>query len=547
MVEYKINDDWVLQRVSKESKSFSQWTKELIETIKKAVGEQNPEIAQELEKSEQNLPEMVEIDNRLQKVHQRLEAYNKGILGNIITSVTDKIEGLITSNLAKTGVLTDKQLDFNLDYLTGKRKTLSSTLYDVAKERGINSEGILYLIKSLPDLESFLYSTSGGKFYRDHTEHQLRVAVLGDFLLEQDLGNGTLLNIISDISEIDKEIIKEEIWWVTGLIHDIGYPLQKLTTSVNWSLINQILKCYPLLDLEISPLEVSLFTQDKSFEEYLKILEEGLTKQAKLLIREGSGANLENFPQPEKVIFQTSKESGHTEYSYTNQIPLDHGVIGAISLLRSLGTPQEIKEKKDELKGYILSAQAIALHNFKDRINDFNFDSNPLNFLLVMIDEMQEWGRPIPVQILDSYFTTEFKKISLLDEVKLIIDDFEWLFAYKNQQAKKLIDFKFQRICDGKQSGFQRLDRGKEFRETEIILQNYNQKEITEQLHFDNDAKKSMIKEMIKTEQQKELQRSKSLELGSKKGSYSLTLDELDEPKISQLVDELESEYKIKI
>ncbi|MCE7745846.1 MAG: hypothetical protein GPJ52_12005, partial [Candidatus Heimdallarchaeota archaeon] len=67
-------------------------------------------------------------------------------------------------------------------------------MYDVAVERGIDSEGILYLIQSLPDLESFLYSTSAGKYYRDHTEHQLRVAVLGDFLLEQDLGRGTLLN-----------------------------------------------------------------------------------------------------------------------------------------------------------------------------------------------------------------------------------------------------------------------------------------------------------------------------------------------------------------
>ncbi len=116
------------------------------------------------------------------------------------------------------------KFDFELEFITVKRRSLSSTLYDVAKERGIDKEGILYLIRTLPDLESFLYSTSVRKYYRDHTEHQLRVAVLGDFLLEQDFGAGSLLSIISDLTELGKPRLKEKIWWVTGLLHDMGIP-----------------------------------------------------------------------------------------------------------------------------------------------------------------------------------------------------------------------------------------------------------------------------------------------------------------------------------
>lgn len=101
------------------------------------------------------------------------------------------------------------------------------------------------------------------------------------------------------------------------------------------------------------------------------------------------------------------------------------------------------------------------------------FDENPLAFLLVLIDEMQEWGRPIPLQIRDSYFTTELKKVALLDEVLLTIDEFTWLMQYKNTDAKKLVKFDFVRACEDKEKAFFRLDRGSTFQETLILLQDY--------------------------------------------------------------------------
>ena len=475
MTDYHINDDWILRRVMGQSTSFSEWVQELMNATQKSLEARNPEAAAEFRKK-RDLLQLKEVDEKLKKIDEKVFAMEKlsglGSLGNFIASTVSTI---VEKSLQKS-LGTD--MEFDLDFITGKRKTLASALYDVTKERGIDSEGILYLIQSLPDLESFLYSTSVKKYYRDHTEHQLRVAVLGDFLLEQDLEQGRLLGIIAELLDVEEELMKEKIWWVAGLIHDIGYPLSKMTTAVNWSLLNQILKCYPQLDLDVVPMEVTL-SRGKLQKEYMSFLEEGLSQKARELIRQGAGFvgsgdgnGGSGLPVPQVHTF-LGGEQGHPEFTFESSIKLDHGVLGALTLLKSIGTPEEIRENEDEYLGYILAARAIALHNFKDKLKDFIFDENPLAFLLVLVDEMQEWGRPIPLQIRDSYFTTEIKKVALLDEILLTIDEFEWMMQYRNTQAKKLIQFDFGRLCEGKKRAFFRLDRGNKFQETTIVLQDF--------------------------------------------------------------------------
>ncbi|NHJ49488.1 MAG: hypothetical protein FK733_16990 [Asgard group archaeon] len=477
MPEYIINDEWILKRVSKGSSSFSDWVNDLVGKVKESIADSHPEKVAELEESKKHLPDLVNLEEKLKKAQDNIKRQSEkikglgsigGIIQNIGAQIESQIKDQLGASLEKSGI---PGMDINVDLLTGKRKSLADALYDVAKDRGIDSEDILYLIKSLPDLESFLYSTSAGKFYRDHTEHQLRVAVLGDFILEQDFGQGTLLNYISDITEIDKHSLKEELWWITGLIHDIGYPLQKMTKSINYSILNQILKCYPMLDLSVIPFEITL--SKENLMPYIEILEENLSKEAKQLIRIGAGLNTNGLPVAQSHNF-VSSSNGHQEYNHSSEIELDHGVIGALSILKNLGTPEEIINKKDEIFGYIKVAQAIALHNFKDKLQDYNFTKNPLAFLLILIDEMQEWGRPISMQFRDSYFTTELKKFTLLDEIHLTIDEYQWLMAFKKMEAKKLINFDFGFYSQSKELAFSRLIRDSDLTETRIVLQDYD-------------------------------------------------------------------------
>lgn len=439
--------------------------------VEKSIDIAPPDIVEKIKK-ESDFADLKNLDKELIKAQKELE--NLGFLGKKITNfgmnLVSKLQKPIQKRIKKK--FNDIEgLDFlaDLDFITGKKKNLSSALYDVSKERGIESKGLLYLIRSLPDLEAFLYSTSAKKYYRDHTEHALRVAVLGDFLLEKDVGQGSLGGLISDLTDLDKKQLKDKFWWITGLIHDIGYPLGKMSSAVNYSLINQLLKCYPTLDLEFAPIDINLAWNGQQ-EEYLKIIEEGLSIEARKLIREGAGFNIKNISAPNTQVF-LQKSKGHPEYEYESPVKLDHGVISALSLLKGLGTPEEIK-KNDEFYGYVLVAKAIAVHNFKASLKDYIFKEQPLAFFLMLIDELQEWGRPIPIQIRDTYFTTELVKVTLLDELQLQLDEkFEWLMKFKNQQAKDLMQFNFNLYSGEKKKSFGRLNSGEIFPRTIINLQ----------------------------------------------------------------------------
>jgi hypothetical protein len=468
MKEYRINDKWILDRVSSQSTSFSTWINTIIDSAEQSLKDVNQEQLEELKKNK-DFTSLKDIDSKLNKAKKELT--KMGDFGGMMSKLGPKISRWVVDSVTKELEGTQAELeglDFDIGLITGERKSLSSALYDVSKDRGIESKGLLYLIKALPDLEAFLYSTSVKNYYRDHTEHALRVAVLGDFLLEQDLGQGILSGVISDLMEIDKNLIKDKIWWVTGLVHDIGYPLGKMATAINYSLVNQLLKCYPTLDIEFIPFEISLSWRGNQ-EEYLKIIEKGLSKEARALIRKGAGfAKINEISRKPHIYLRT--EEGHPEYNYQKNINLDHGVISALSLLNGLGTPEEIRNN-DKFEGYIVTAQAIAVHNFKAQLKEYTFDRQPLAFFLMLIDELQEWGRPIPIQIRDTYFTTELKKVTLLNDVLLNMDEFSWLYQFKNEKAKELMKFDFNFFSKEKKKMFDRLDRGKNFSKTVINLQ----------------------------------------------------------------------------
>lgn len=471
MPDYIINDKWIMDRISSQSTSFNKWISGLIHNLEHALEEINTSQLKNIEPGEFN-KEIDKAKKELANVEKELATLDFGSLGSKIKGKTVKwVSNIIQKEIQKdVPKFEQMELDFDIDLelLTGKRKSLSAALFDVSKERGIQNEGLLYLIKALPDLEAFLYSTSVQKYYRDHTEHTLRVAVLGDFLLEQETEHGKMIGILSDLLELDKAQIKEKIWWITSLLHDIGYPLGKISTSINFSLLNQLLKCYPSLDLEIIPFEIGLSWKSDQ-QEYLKILEEGLSKEAKALIRRGSGIDEPKLPSLGPQFFLQHK-NGHPEFAFAPKVELDHGVISALSLLKGLGSPEEIR-RNDEYNGYILAAKSIALHNFKTKLFEHNFDIQPLTFFLMLVDDLQEWGRPIPIKVQDTYFTTEIQKISLLDEITFHLDEFSWSMKFKNERAKKLMNFDFNVFSNAKKSSFGRLTRGSNFSKTMIDLQ----------------------------------------------------------------------------
>ncbi len=346
--------------------------------------------------------------------------------------------------------------------------SLVEALYSVAKERGITNKEILNIIRALPEFEALMYIMNVRKFYRDHTAHSLRVAALGDFLLDKKGLAGGIEGFIMDKLQFTKEEVRTT-WWFTGLLHDIGTPLAKLSTSLNWSLINEMTRCYSPLGIDFYPLQISVEHPDLGNRSYLKLLSEGFPKGWQKIISNGLG-DTQRIPSSFRYLTRKRKR---TEYQPTSS-GLDHGVIAAVTLLRSLGSPEDVKEKYSENRPLIEAARAIALHDNIEKLKPLPFEEYPLLFLLAVCDELQEWSRPIPVTTEDSYFTTALQKVTLTDAIFHNIDLELWDIPFMNAHAKSLMKFNFKRIHTEKETKLKGLDCTEQFPETDMLLVDFN-------------------------------------------------------------------------
>lgn len=330
----------------------------------------------------------------------------------------------------------------------------------------------------LPEFEALMYFLNVRKYYRDHCAHQLRVAILGDFLLDLESDSGRLEDLIKERLDLSSEELRTA-WWFTGLLHDTGIPLAKLCTAVNWSLFNEILKCYSSLDIEASPMSVNLAGDKLKNREYLSILVKDVPKHWREMLEKGLG-------EPEYAsgtILFTAGYCANKEFQ-PRDLQLDHGVVAAINLLRTLGPPDRLLKNLPEDKPLIEAARAIAVHNLKNQLKEVPFEEFPLAFLLILADELQEWSRPITVPIKDTYFTTNLQKITLLDTIFYDETDELWDVPYTNPEAKKLAKFDFTKLCGEKKGALKILDCAEQFPESEVQLRNTNVEKPREEEKF---------------------------------------------------------------
>ncbi|MDH5746382.1 MAG: hypothetical protein OEZ21_05445 [Candidatus Bathyarchaeota archaeon] len=151
---------------------------------------------------------------------------------------------------------------------------------------------------------------------------------------------------------------------------------------------------------------------------------------------------------------------------------MDHGVVGAVNLLRTLGPPEKLRKNLPEDRPLMEAARAISVHNSKDYLKNVPFEDFPLAFLLILADELQEWSRPVPVPVKDTYFTTTLEKVALLDAIFYARSNGLWDIPYANIQAKKLAKFDFKRLCGDKASVLKVLDCTEQFPESDVQLRN---------------------------------------------------------------------------
>jgi hypothetical protein len=194
------------------------------------------------------------------------------------------------------------------------------------------------LAETLVHLEDLLITARSGigkKFYRDHLNHMLRVALLANAIASKAFPESQI--------EVSQLI-------VACLFHDIAYPLAESRTIIDEA-IDAMETCYRTL---VFPHLVYSYSMDKV-------------------------ANLvDHLPLPSG--FRIEDLGSHLEH-------FAHSIVGGIEFLDYVRDNQSF--------GKVL--EAIVFHDSHFKV-EINLDRHPLLTILVIADELQDWGRPIAFQ-----------------------------------------------------------------------------------------------------------------------------------------------------
>ncbi|MCG7847825.1 MAG: hypothetical protein MIO93_01410 [ANME-2 cluster archaeon] len=315
-----------------------------------------------------------------------------------------------------TNLKTDKKLYAQKDLLIEIWKDLvaMAVIYLKSKDKreffhddgdyGIDQLGDFF--QNYCDFEKILYGN--GDYYRDHVSHVFKVFLLGEKLVKEYLGGFSsievmdskllLNNLNQDLKESDEDYQKrteaklitadekEAMWCIVSLTHDLGYPTE-VVNDIHDNLKNM------LTIFNIQDVSYILSQQSQMFNDSIVKL---ISSDLKIVKK--SGEEVDKKEPPEYITHTQAKYY----FKYSRSIEKwDHGVESCIVLVKSLvyflETDYSIDERKsmdiDDARQFLIRQRilrAIASHNC-DYIYHLKLD---LSFLLRIIDEMQEWGRP---------------------------------------------------------------------------------------------------------------------------------------------------------
>ena len=256
------------------------------------------------------------------------------------------------------------------------------------------------------NFEKILYGN--GEYYRDHVSHVFKVFLLGEKLVEENFDDFSSIEVmdskllLNNLKQESDETLddykkrkeaklitadeKEAMWCIVSLTHDLGYPTE-VVNDIHDNLKNM------LTIFNIQDVSYILSQQSQMFNDSIVKLISSDLKIVKNL-----GEEVDKEEPPEYITHTQAKYY----FKYSRSIEKwDHGVESCIVLVKSLvyflETDYSIDERKsmdiDDARQFLIRQRilrAIASHNC-DYIYHLKLD---LSFLLRIIDEMQEWGRP---------------------------------------------------------------------------------------------------------------------------------------------------------
>lgn len=294
----------------------------------------------------------------------------------------DKVKEL-WDELVSRSIRCLRLLDTNEPYLYGNKEPIA-----------YGRENLKRYFDKYADFESLLYGSNHS--YRDHIVHVFQTWMLGILILfskENQPSKDLFIKLIHAEGFRDKGKAHKVIpiyealsmWTIIALCHDLGYPLQKanqILEATNKMMESFVYNPRTSLDIQFSGV------QDSINDHILRFISSKMVEK-----KEFNEENKERFTgrvQPKYYIkFSKSLE----QYS--------HGIVSSIILYKTLvyflETDFNINEDyyydEQKVTQYYWRREilrAIAAHTC-DEI--YHMHSTTLSFLLIVCDDLQEWGR----------------------------------------------------------------------------------------------------------------------------------------------------------
>ena len=284
---------------------------------------------------------------------------------------------------------------------------------------------------------------------RDHFIHSVNVFLLGIAIYSQNKKFRNIFQSYVLTSKYKKfyrdekgNVSDEEFlyrWGIAALLHDIGYPFEIVGKQLK-KIINDGVKSIS------NSYEVNLGIEFDDFNEFNSIVKIHPYDFADRYRKDYDDSKFLNLYRPTDILahkiaydfeldFYTYKRIAKHLYSFVvymrNNNFIDHGFYSAILVLNSYGKlMQKYGKNKDFFFYPVLdSAAAILLHNyFHNTLQKiYGFDkldpeTNPIAFLLILCDELQEWNR--------QPFGLDDKKKLYVNELSISITESELKLKY---------------------------------------------------------------------------------------------------------------------
>lgn len=235
--------------------------------------------------------------------------------------------------------------------------------------------------------ESMLYG--GGKYYRDHVIHVFRVWLLGLECLLDDKGNYLKRIIIQRGVQVNC-LEKISIWSMIALTHDLGYPLEKAQGIIDQT--KDMMKSFisnPLVSMDLSFNGI----QNNMNDFVVRFISSKMHEADNKYPKEESSDNEKKYVarlQPKYYFkFQKSLEG------------YNHGILSAVIIYKLLryflesdfNINEDYSFDEEESRQFYIRREilrTIASHTCHDI---YHLDMLSFAFLLIVVDDAQEWGR----------------------------------------------------------------------------------------------------------------------------------------------------------